>query len=311
MVRTTSKPKGFTLVELLVVIAIIGVLIGLLLPAVQAAREAARRSQCSNNLKQMGLGLHSHADANARGGDNFFPKIVSTGVVNAIGYSWIAAILPGMEEANLQKALLAPAGSGTIKSGTLQAGALVSGTALSKLNFANCPSFAGTSADGGTNYFASAGIWAGAAVPSDNGALSFATENGFSSMRDGTSKTIAVAESRQNQVADTQAAAGGTRTRWASSEAWMPLSIASVTGGVASAASNDLVRLTTSGTVNFTQASIPQMTRQWGPSSYHAGGLVGHLFADGHIEFINGPGIDGLTYGALATRGASDVVGSY
>ena len=308
MVRTTSKPKGFTLVELLVVIAIIGVLIGLLLPAVQAAREAARRSQCSNNLKQMGLGLHSHADANARGGDNFFPKIVSTGVVNAIGYSWIAAILPGMEEANLQKALLAPAGSGTIKSGTLQAWAFVSGTALSKLNFANCPSFAGTSADGGTNYFASAGIWAGAAVPSDNGALSFATENGFSSMRDGTSKTIAVAESRQNQVADNQGAAGGTRTRWASSEAWMPLSIASAT---AVAGSNDLVNDTAAGTYSFTQASIPALTRQWGPSSYHAGGLVGHLFADGHIEFINGPGIDGLTYGALATRGASDVVGSY
>jgi prepilin-type N-terminal cleavage/methylation domain-containing protein/prepilin-type processing-associated H-X9-DG protein len=82
--------RGFTLVELLVVIAIICVLVALLLPAVQAAREAARRSQCTNNLKQLSLGLHNFHDVYLT-----FPKHVSPGDT---GVSWHALVLPFIEQ---------------------------------------------------------------------------------------------------------------------------------------------------------------------------------------------------------------------
>jgi prepilin-type N-terminal cleavage/methylation domain-containing protein len=98
-----SMRRGFTLVELLVVIAIIGILIALLLPAVQAAREAARRSQCLNNMKQVGLALHNYHDSfksfpptGVLEGDNGLPA--GGPYTSPYHYTWLFMILPFMEQ---------------------------------------------------------------------------------------------------------------------------------------------------------------------------------------------------------------------
>ncbi len=97
--RRSPNRFAFTLIELLVVIAIIAILIALLVPAVQKVREAANRASCSNNLKQIGLALHSYHDALKK----FPPGATITAADAGMGYSWQAHILPQIEQDNLYK----------------------------------------------------------------------------------------------------------------------------------------------------------------------------------------------------------------
>jgi prepilin-type N-terminal cleavage/methylation domain-containing protein/prepilin-type processing-associated H-X9-DG protein len=110
--RSGSRTRAFTLIELLVVIAIIGVLIALLLPAVQAAREAARRSQCTNNMKQLGIALHNYHDTVGTFPTSFWRTQNGPGGAPTTpdwpGFhraSWLTLLLPQLEQGNVYNAV--------------------------------------------------------------------------------------------------------------------------------------------------------------------------------------------------------------
>lgn len=200
--KAARAVRGFTLVELLVVIAIIGVLIGLLLPAVQAARESARRTNCVNNLKQLGLGMHNYVDSNTKFPltANYPPgttdaQKLSTGPwpFNYVLLSAHAMILPFIERQELYSVITPSQGGNWHHENSRFGKVTVSGFL--------CPSTDRSTqvAAGypGSNYGWSSGSSAHShfnTPTSQNGMLNPVTNTKFSDVTDGTSKTILAAE---------------------------------------------------------------------------------------------------------------------
>jgi prepilin-type N-terminal cleavage/methylation domain-containing protein len=188
-----EKRRGFTLIELLVVIAIIAVLIALLLPAVQAAREAARRSQCVNNLKQLGLAVHNYIS-----GNNILPPYTmypaSSSISGGWSFAWPLTLLPNLEQQSLFSAYnfsVQPYGAQNTTVGYTQIATMLcpsDGTTTRPLAPWGTQNYVGNFGGPGVSALAS-----GTIVPL-SAAISSAGPVGLEGVRDGTSNTALFGE---------------------------------------------------------------------------------------------------------------------
>ena len=310
-----NQQRGFTLIELLVVIAIIAILIALLLPAVQQAREAARRSQCQNNLKQLGLAMQNYHDNH---------KLLPGGV-GAFGCcwgTWQVRVLPYLEKGSLAK--LYRNSDGNDATG-IRYGASPNNTNVTtrRLDSLTCPSDTPNAPlanitnhnyvvnMGNTSFFQTAlnGVqFMGAPFMSYTGSTSddgpvnaaqavnwpraYGSPRGLNTINDGTSSTLMMAEVVQGQGNDLRGFSwwGGATgfTTWLSPNSSLP---DVVTGGICGPAAQNPPCTTTS------TATAPRMM---GTRSRHSGG-VQTVYCDGHFGFIN----NSISYSVWQALGTS------
>jgi len=297
--RSNIRQRGFTLVELLVVIAIIGILVALLLPAIQMAREAARRTQCNNNLKQIGLALHAYHDTHQRMPPGWIAQHPTTRQpywLGQPGWGWAARLLPFIEQQNVSQNLIdfdrpitdpindearlaniptyrCPSDTGE-QSFTLPAGPMPSPNYATGYSDTVVPTANYIGVFGTIQMLNACG---GGGDCIGNGSLVFRKGFRFADLLDGTSQTFVV----------------GERNSKYSPSIWL---------GVVAGAAHAPGRITA-------VASTPPNSAQGAPftfSSYHPAG-TNFLAADGSVKLVN-ESIERAFYHALCTRAEGDIV---
>ena len=313
-----SGPRrvGFTLIELLVVISIIGVLVSLLLPAVQAAREAARRAQCTNNLKQIGIGLHTYHDqhntfppgyvsAFTPANDNPFTAQNDTGS----GWAWGTMILPQLEQSPLFNAINFNLSIHYHENDTASVTKVSnylcpSDNTLALVPLRNQANTATVDTAAGGNYVGMYGVGEVGAAPGRGTGIFFRNSRvGIADITDGTTNTFMVGERSHNLsyvtwtarsiggwLFNTSSFEGGTDTFHADAEqCWVQ-----VLGPVGLSDGNR--------TPNNPRAHVEDY---W---SRHPG-AVNFLMGDGSVRPIK-DSINPMPYRALATRSGGEVLSS-